>query len=87
MYGNDPRDLTAALRQMAQTSVDVSWGNKIEAAQKMEKWLEQDRRFDSFNKRALVERTMLCRYNGAVLDLDDPELRGLPPRPLKLSQW
>jgi hypothetical protein len=87
VYGNDPRDLTAALRQMAQTSVDTSWGNKIEAKEKMRTWLEQDRRFDPFDKSALVDRVMLCRYNGAVLDLEDPELKGLPPRPLQRSKW
>jgi hypothetical protein len=53
-----------------------------EAREKMTEWLSQDRRFDGFDKHRLVQRVQECRASGAVLDIDDPRLKGLPPRPL-----
>jgi hypothetical protein len=87
MFGPDDRDKLEALSAMARISVDKCFGNKIEAAQKMREWLSYDRRFEGYDLGKLVDRTMLCRSNGAKLELDDPELRGLPPRPLSRSRW
>jgi hypothetical protein len=73
---------------MARVSVDKSWGDKVQAKEKMKNWLEHDRRFDAYDKDRLVDRVMLCRYNGARLELDDPELmQGGSPRPLTRSRW
>jgi hypothetical protein len=87
MYGRDEKSMVQALREMARVSVDQSWGNKIAAAEKMKQWLSDDKRFSEYDLGKLVDRTMLSRYNGCSLDLTDPELRGLPARPLKLSNW
>jgi hypothetical protein len=84
MFGADDRSKLEGLSAMARVSVDKSFGNKIEAAQKMQEWLSYDRRFEGYD---LVDRTMLCRSNGARLDLSDPELMGGAPRPLKRSDY
>jgi hypothetical protein len=60
--------------------------NQTEAKQKMTEWLANDRRFDAFDPQRLIERVQLSKNNGAVLDLDDPQLqRGGQPRPL--DRW
>jgi hypothetical protein len=87
MFGADDRSKLEALSAMARTSVDKSFGNKIEAAQKMKEWLSYDRRFEGYDLGKLVDRTMLCRSNGACLDLSDPELKGFGPRPLKRCDY
>ena len=40
-----------------------------------------------FDKDRLIDRVVECRSNGAVLDLSDPRLMGLEPRPLDRSRW
>jgi hypothetical protein len=87
MFGPDDRSKLEALSAMARTSIDKSYGNKIEAAQKMREWLSYDKRFAQYDLGKLVDRTMLCRSNGARLDLTDPELMGGAPRPLKRSDY
>jgi hypothetical protein len=87
MFGPDDRDKLEALSAMARVSVDKSFGNKIEAAQKMREWLSYDRRFEGYDLGRLTDRVMLCRSNGARLDLSDPELMGGAPRPLKRSDY
>jgi hypothetical protein len=87
MFGSDDRDRLEALSAMARVSVDRFFGNKLEAAQKMREWLTYDRRFEGYDLDKLVDRTMLCRSNGAHLDLDDPQLRGFERRPLDRSGW
>jgi hypothetical protein len=81
MFGKDQRDLAVTLTRMADLAREKSNFNQTEAKEKMREWLQTDRRFDSFDPTALIERVHLCRYNGAVLDLDDPQLRGGEPRP------
>ncbi len=87
MFGDDPRDLCAALSQMEQIARQRSNFNQLEAKQQFKTFLHNDRRFDLYDADKLVDRVMLCKSNGAVLDLDDPQLRGLPPRPLDRSGW
>jgi hypothetical protein len=87
MFGTDDRDKLRALSEMARTSVDRCWGNKVEAKERMKEWLSYDRRFEGFDPDKLVDRVMLARSNGAIVELYDPELRGLPPRPLSRSRW
>jgi len=89
MYDPNEKDMLAALGSMARTSVDRCWGNKVEARQKMKEWLAYDRRFERYDPDKLVDRVMLSRSNGAVVELfDGPELvKGGSPRPLQRSKW
>jgi len=83
MFGKDQRDLTATLSEMEYWARQKSNFNQTEARQRMAEWLQQDRRFDGFDHSRLVERVQLSKSNGAVLDLDDPQLlKGGQPRPL-----
>jgi len=61
--------------------------DQIAARETFKEFLNQDRRFDSYNKDALVRRVQECCSNGAVLDLDDPRLKGHEARPLDRSGW
>jgi hypothetical protein len=86
MFGKDQRDLTATLSEMEYFARQKSNFNQVEAKQRMVEWLAHDRRFDAYDPQRLVERVQLSKNNGAVLDLDDPQLkRGGEPRPL--DRW
>ncbi len=87
MHSNDDRDKLATLASMAHVALDRSLANQIEAKQRFKEWLSYDKRFDGSDKNALVDRVMLCRSNGAKLELDDPTLRGREKRPLDRSNW
>jgi hypothetical protein len=88
MHGRDEKDMLAALGSMARTSVDRCFGNKVEARERMKEWLAYDRRFEGYDPDRLVDRVMLSRSNGAVVELDDPALmRGGTRRPLDRSGW
>ena len=83
MYGTDLRDMTRTLSEMEYEARQKTNFNKVEAAQKMAEWLSHDRRFDAYDPQRLIERVQLHKYNGAVLELDDPQLlKGGQPRPL-----
>jgi hypothetical protein len=83
MFGKDQRDLAVTLTRMADLAREKTNFNQNEAKQKMAEWLQTDRRFDDYDPERLIERVNQCRYNGAVLDLSDPQLqRGGQPRPL-----
>lgn len=82
MFGNDPRDLAQTLTQMERLSRERANFDQTEAREKFKDFLETDRRFDEYDKNALVARVMECRSNGAILDLDDPRLKGREARPL-----
>ena len=86
MYDRDQRSLVTTLNQMADLAVQKTNFNQTEAKQKMAEWLQHDRRFDSYDPARLIERVQDCKYRGATLDLDDPQLkRGGEPRPL--DRW
>jgi hypothetical protein len=87
MHGNDPRDLCATLASMEKEARVASNFNQIDARERFREYLSNDRRFTGYDPDRLIERVMLCRSNGAVLDLDDPQLRGLEARPLDRSGW
>ena len=82
MFERSPRDLAATLTEMEKTSRLRSNFDQIAALEKMKSYLEADRRFDGYAKDKLAQRVMECRRSCAVLDLDDPVLKGQPPRPL-----
>jgi hypothetical protein len=83
MFGTDPRDLARTLSEMETLARQKSNYNQTEARQTMAEWVAQDRRFDGYDTQRLVERVQLHKFNGAVLELDDPQLRkGGQPRPL-----
>jgi hypothetical protein len=82
MYGKDERDLAVTLTRMADLARERTNFHQGEAKTKMAEWLQNDRRFDGFDPDRLIERVHQCRYNGATLDLTDPQLkRGGEPRP------
>jgi hypothetical protein len=86
MFRNDPRDLAATLSEMEYRARQLSNFNQIEAKEKMTTWIQNDRRFDGYDPQRLAERAQASKYNGASLDLDDPQLkRGGEPRPL--DRW
>jgi len=80
MFERDPRDLTTTLSEMERQARIKTNFSQSEAKEKLAEWISQDRRFDQFDKARLVQRVAECRQSGAVLDLDDPVLKGGQPR-------
>jgi hypothetical protein len=87
MFDKHPNDLARTLTEMDRIARDRCNANQIESKQKLKEFIAADRRFDGFDKEALASRVMLSRSNGATLDLGDPRLKGLPPRPLDPDRW
>ena len=87
MFGNDERDMMAALATMERLSRERSNFNQTQAKETFKSYLQLDRRFDQFDKDVLVDRVMHCRSRGARLELDDPRLKGGEPRPLERDHW
>jgi hypothetical protein len=87
MFEKDQRSLCQALTAMERQSREATRFDQIAAREKFKEYLGQDRRFDPFDKDALVRRVQECRSNGAVLELDDPRLQGKEARPLEKSRW
>ena len=81
MFGDDERDRVAALAEMERLSRVRTNFDQPAAREVFKQYLNSDRRFDLFDKDALVRRVQECKAQGAVLDLTDPVLRGLEPRP------
>jgi hypothetical protein len=82
MFGDDERDRVATLAEMERLSRVRSNFDTVAARETFKSYLSADRRFDEFNKDRLVARVQECKQCGATLDLTDPQLRGLEPRPL-----
>jgi hypothetical protein len=82
MFGDDQRDKVATLAEMERLSRVRTNFDQISAQQVFKSYLDADRRFDGYDKDQLVQRVQECRSNGAILDLDDPRLKGGPARPL-----
>jgi hypothetical protein len=82
VFDKDATSMTAALGEMHRLARIKSNFSQSEAQQRMAEWLAHDRRFDSYDKAALVKRVQECVSCGAHLDLSDPVLQGKPPRPL-----
>jgi hypothetical protein len=87
MFGTKDQDLRNTLSAMEQEAREQSQFNQLVAREKFKERLAQDRRFDPYDKDALVRRVQDCKAHGAVLDLNDPRLRGDEARPLDRSQW
>jgi hypothetical protein len=75
MFERDPKDLAATLSEMERRSRERTCFNQVEAKVKFAEWISQDRRFDDFDPVRVAERVAYCRSNGAVFDVDDPQLR------------
>ena len=71
---------------MHKTAIERARWDQNEAKQIFREYLAYDRRFSDYNHDALVNRVQECRSNGAVLDLDDPRLKGGEARPLE-RRW
>jgi hypothetical protein len=83
MFADNERDKLQYLGWAANEAMNRCLSNRIEARQLMAQWIKQDRRFDGLDPTKLAHRVDELRSNGAKLDLTDPRLRGLPPRPLE----
>jgi hypothetical protein len=82
MYGTDPKDLAATLTGMHKTAIERCNFDQVQAKQQFREYLAYDGRFRDYDHEALISRVAECRSNGAILDLDDPVLKGQEPRPL-----
>jgi hypothetical protein len=80
-------DVPATLTNMHKTAVERCNFDQNEAKQKMREYLAYDGRFRDYDHEALINRVAECRSNGAILDFDDPRLKGQEPRPLERSRW
>jgi hypothetical protein len=56
------------------------------ALEKFKSYLATDRRFDEYDHDALVKRVQHSLSHGAVIELDDPRLKGGEARPLE-RRW
>jgi hypothetical protein len=75
MFNNDPKDLARTISEMQRQALNACNGNQIEAAGQIQRWIENDRRFDQFHSERLARRAEQCRTSGAMLNLnDDPSL-------------
>ena len=78
--------MAATLTNMHKTAIERSHWDQNEAKQKFREYLAYDGRFRDYDHEALIDRVAQCRSNGAVLDLDDPRLKGGEARPLE-RRW
>jgi hypothetical protein len=84
MFENDPRNMKLALREMARAAYDANLGSGNDPARKLAEYLQQDARFRDFDPSKLAHEVMQRARSGTTqgIDLEDPVLRGGPPRPL-----
>jgi hypothetical protein len=83
MFDADPKDLAATLSWMESQARERAQFNLVEAKQRMQQWVANDRRFDDFDPAKLIDRVQHAKQYGAQLDLTDPALlKGGKPRPL-----
>jgi len=75
MWKNEPRDKIATLSRMHRDLLDSCNGNQVEAKERFIEGIKNDRRFDDLDPSRVAERVAHCRFNGAVFDLDDPQLK------------
>jgi hypothetical protein len=82
MYGEDERDRVAALSEMERYARTRSNFDQVAARETFKSYLQADRRFAGCDLDRLVRCVQEAKASGAVIDLDDPVLRGQAPRPL-----
>jgi hypothetical protein len=83
MFDRDNKDLAATLSWMEAQARERSNFNLVEAKDRMRQWVQNDRRFDSFDHTKLIDRVNQAKRYGAHLDLTDPDLqKGGQKRPL-----
>jgi hypothetical protein len=84
MFDDSEKDLCATLTQMHKIAVERANYNQVEAREILKRYVETDRRFDSFDPDRLAQRIEECRSNGRTADLlEDTYLRrGGEKRPL-----
>jgi hypothetical protein len=87
MFDRNDREMCQTLSQMHTEAIQKARWNQHDAQRLMTQWIAQDRRFEGYDPHAVAERVRTCKSNGAVLELDDPTLRGQPARPLDRSRW
>ena len=86
MYGDSVRDKLVTLGRMADTALERSHLNRLEARDLMASWIRSDRRVDGVDASLLARRVDEARSNGSRVDLTDPRLMGRPARPLERDQ-
>ena len=72
MFDTTEKDLARTLSEMHKVALERARWDQNEAKQKMREYLAYDGRFRDYDPDALIDRVMLCRSNGAVLDFSDP---------------
>jgi hypothetical protein len=87
MFDRNDRDMCQTLSAMHTEAIQKARWNQNDAQALMTDWIRNDRRFEGYDAHAVAERVRACKSNGAVLELDDPVLRGQPARPLSRSRW
>jgi len=75
MFGDDNRSVAAYLMQAERYAIDKCRFDQNAALDELVRIIDRDRRFDHLDSQRLAEQVVRCRHNGAVLDLDAPELR------------
>jgi hypothetical protein len=83
MFDTTEKDLARTLTEMHKVALERARWDQNEAREVFKQYLSADRRFDQYDKDVLTRRVQECRSNGAVLDLDDPRLKGGEARPLE----
>lgn len=87
MFDNDMRGKLQTLAQMERLSRERTNFNQPAALEKFKGYLRSDRRFDEYDPDALVKYVQHSLNCGAVIDLDDPRLKGQEARPLERNYW
>jgi hypothetical protein len=79
-FDSNSRDKALTITQMQRQALNKCNGNQIEAAEYVELWIGNDRRFDQYDAGRLARRAEECRTSGATLNLeDDPSLLKVRP--------
>jgi hypothetical protein len=78
MFGDNKRDKVATLLKMEQQARELCNFNQTEMKATMSRWVRQDSRFNNVDPNRLVDFYQERRAAGAQIDLDDPELTGVP---------
>jgi len=81
-FGNHEHNLKQTISRMRKEAYYESNCSQDEADRKVRSWMDQDRRFDNFQKDALLTEVKRVSACGGYLDLSKPQLYGRPRRPL-----
>jgi hypothetical protein len=75
MFGRSDKDLAQFLMTAERQAIDRCHFNQTQAVNELARIISNDRRFDAYDPTRLADRVSRVRHSGAVLNMDDPELR------------